>query len=190
MLDDVQSAVRYLRAHAKAYGVDPNHVGACGASAGGQLALLLGNRDTRDPNPADNPAVSSRVSVVFDMFGPTDLSRDFPASFDFLSVLVTGKKKEDAGPEIREMSVMNFLGANSPPTFILHGLADPLVPPVQSQRLEDSLKQLNVPVQGVYIKGMVHGIDAKIPGELDAVGAGIRWLKTYLEPKASGGKAA
>src|SRR5215207_1201700 len=72
-LDDVQRAVRWVRAHAEDYGIDPIRVGAYGWSAGGQLAALLGTRDTRDVASA-NAAYSSRVSCVVDLAGDVDLA--------------------------------------------------------------------------------------------------------------------
>ena len=72
-LDDVQRAVRWVRAHAADYGVDPMRVGAYGWSAGGQLAALLGTRDTRDAT-APLASYPSRVACVVDLAGDVDLA--------------------------------------------------------------------------------------------------------------------
>src|SRR5215213_11501592 len=72
-LDDVQRAVRWVRTHASAYGVEQGQIGAYGWSAGGQLAALLGTRDTRDAN-APLASHSSRVACVVDLAGDVDLA--------------------------------------------------------------------------------------------------------------------
>lgn len=72
-LDDVQRAVRWVRANADRYGVDSRRVGAYGWSAGGQLAALLGMRDTRDAAP-ELAAYPSRVACVVDLAGDVDLA--------------------------------------------------------------------------------------------------------------------
>ena len=71
-LDDVQRAVRWLRANSPKYNVDPEHIGAFGHSAGAQLASLLGMVDTRDNSDPALAKYSSRVQAVVDVSGPTD----------------------------------------------------------------------------------------------------------------------
>jgi acetyl esterase/lipase len=75
-IHDVKSAVRFLRANAKKYNLDPERFGAAGASAGGHLVALLGTSgDVKDlDGDGDNKEVSSRVKCVLDYFGPTDLA--------------------------------------------------------------------------------------------------------------------
>src|SRR5215212_4962880 len=72
-LDDVQRAVRWVRSHAAHYGIDPERVGAFGWSAGGQLAALLGTRDTRYAT-GEIAGYSSRVACVVDLAGDVDLA--------------------------------------------------------------------------------------------------------------------
>jgi len=75
-LDDVQRAVRWVRANAAKYGVDPDHIGAFGHSAGAQLACLLGMENTRDNSDSSLAKYSSRVQAVVDTSGPVDFTRD------------------------------------------------------------------------------------------------------------------
>lgn len=156
MLDDVQTAVRFLRTNAAQYGIDPNRFAASGASAGGHLSLLLGYRDTRDPKPTEYGGLSSRVSAVLDIFGPTDLSRDYPPSMDILFAAVLGKQRKDATEDIRLASPTSFIDAKSAPTFVVHGTADPLVPIIQSKRLVEMLTAAKVPCEAVYLEGGGH----------------------------------
>lgn len=184
MLDDAQTAVRFLRTNAAKYGVDPARIGAAGASAGGHLALFLGCRDTRDPEPKEFGGVSSRVSAVLDLFGPTDMTQDYPrnAAIDFLYMTVLGKPRDQASAEIRDASPLYFLDKGSAPVFIVQGLADPLVNPHQSRILEAKLKELGVPVEARYVEDMGHGGDLSDPKVKDAYGAGIDWLVRKLRP--------
>src|SRR5262249_34444352 len=73
-LDDAQRAVRYVRAHADAYNLDPDRLGALGDSAGGYLVAMLGTRDTRDNSDSDLSRYSSRVECVVDFYGPSDFT--------------------------------------------------------------------------------------------------------------------
>jgi len=178
--DDVQTAVRYLRANAAKLGIDPMRIGACGASAGGHLALLLGVSDTRDPNPKEFPGLSSRVTAVFDIFGPTDMTRDFPPSYDMLFMAILGKPKKDSAAEIRAASPAMHLDRNSAPVFIIHGTADPVVPVEQSRWLESRLKANGTPVESRYIEGMKHEVPQSNPQVMKAVEDGIRWIRDRL----------
>lgn len=180
MLDDVQTATRYLRANATKLGFNPNRIGAAGASAGGHLAIFLGSRDTRDPKPTHHEGISSRVHAVFDIFGPTDMSRDFPSNLDVMFQLVLGKPKAQASEAIRDASPINFVNKDTAPTFIYQGLADPLVNPNQSRYLEDKLKSLGIPVQAVYLKDVQHNVPVENPKVREAVEQGIEWLATHL----------
>lgn len=185
MIDDVQTAVRYLRANASKYNIDPKRIGAAGASAGGHLSLLLGFTDTRDPKPTDFPKESSRVSAVLDLFGPTDMSRDFPKSLDMMYTLVLGKARDQAAAEIKAASPMTYVTAASAPVFIIQGTTDPLVNLNQSKILEAKLKEMKVPVEAVYIEGMGHGPGGSDSEEikkrfLESVAKGIEWMKAKL----------
>lgn len=181
MLDDVQTAVRFLRANATAYGIDPKRIGAAGASAGGHLSLFLGSSDTRDSGAAQFQEQSSRVMAVLEFFGPTDLSRDFPSTLDVLFEQVLGKKRTDAAVEIREASPLNRIDAKTAPTFIFQGLADPLVSPKQSRYLEAKLKESGVPVEAVYLDGVGHELPVEKNDKVrKAVERGTDWLIKYL----------
>lgn len=183
MLDDAQTAVRFLRANAEKYHLDPNRIGAAGASAGAHLSLFLGSRDTRDPKPTDHPGVSSRVAAVLDLFGPTDMSQDYPKTItiDFLFQTVLGKPRAKAEAEIKDASPLLFMDAKSAPVFIVQGMDDPLVAPNQSKILEAKLKELGVPVESRYVEGMGHGGDANDPKIRTAYEAGIDWLVARLK---------
>lgn len=182
MLDDVQTAVRYLKASAGKYGYDANRIGAAGASAGGHLAVFLGVRDTRDAKASLFSDQTSRVRAVFDIFGPTDMSRDYGPGVDFLFQQVLGKARKDAEAEIRDASPLGFVGKDAAPIFIFQGLADPLVHPNQSRYLEAKLKEVGVPVQAVYIEGVGHELPVTKNNKVrEAVEQGTAWLLEHLQ---------
>lgn len=178
--DDVQTAVRYLRENSIALGIDPKRIGSCGASAGGHLALLLGFTDTRDLKSTEYGKHSSRVAAVFDIFGPTDMSRDYPASYDMLFSAILGKEKAKAGNEIKAASPVNYLNKLSAPVFIVHGTADPVVPIAQSKWLEEKLKLNGTLVVSRYISGMKHEIPTTNAEVMRAMEEGVAWLKAQL----------
>lgn len=180
MLDDVQTAVRYLRSNARKYNIDPDRIGAAGASAGGHLALFLGLRDTRDPKPTLYPAVSSRASVVFDMFGPTDMTL-FPRSFDSICPLLLGKDRQNATAELKDSSPIQFVDKRSAPVFIYQGLADPLVDPKQSRLLEARYKALGLTVESAYIPGVGHEYKPGNAQCVDALARATRFLLKHLK---------
>lgn len=189
MLDDCQTAVRYLRANASKYNIDPDKIGATGASAGGQISLLLGMIETRNTHPTEYPTTSSRVAAVFDLFGPVDMSIDFK-KVEFIFQLVLGKKRADAADEIKNASPVNFIDQNTAPTFILQGKDDPLVPYTQSQLLESKLKAKHIPCELDLVEGMVHDVDVTKPAQADGVKRGIDWLDRYLNHKALSNRRA
>lgn len=185
MLDDVQTATRYLRANAAKYNIEPTRIGASGASAGGHLSLFLGLRDTRDPKPTLFPGVSSRVSAVFNLFGPVDLGQDFGPGLDMLYPSILGKSKADAGAELlKEISPLNFVDDTAPPIFTLQGTADTLVPVKQAWRLDEAMKAKHRVIETVIVEGMPHGVSTGKP-EVDkkiteGLEKGFEFMKKHL----------
>lgn len=160
MLDDVQACVRYFRANATKYSIDPNQFGAMGASAGGHLSLLLGSMDTREKDTKDFAEVSSRVKCVVNFFGPTDLSQDFdPTVASILCNAVLGKPYKSSDPDIVAFSPVSHIDKLTSPVFTIHGKADTLVPPKQTERLDEAMKKAGVKHEFRMIDGMVHTID-------------------------------
>lgn len=161
-LDDVQLAVRWVRAHAADYNVAPTHVGAIGASAGGHLVSLLGTCDTRDPK-APLADFSSRPQCIVDVFGPTDFTADFPTSgpysFDVQKLVndLLGKPVSQAGALLKEASPLYHVDQKTVPFLIVHGTLDVLVPLDQSYRMRDALKKAGRHVEYLEVPGGGHG---------------------------------
>jgi acetyl esterase/lipase len=145
-LDDVQRAVRWIRANAGKYGVNPEKVGAFGHSAGAQLASLLGMEDTRDNSDPSLAEYSSRVEAVVDVSGPTDFTKNHDPDGDaFLSSFLGAEYGKH--PEIwREASPAFHVAKTDAPFLIMHGTHDENVPIAQAQELYDKLKAAGVQV--------------------------------------------
>lgn len=158
-IEDVKCAVRYLRGNATKYSLDPERIGAWGGSAGGHLVSLLGVMDDDDGlgGSGGYPDESSRVQAVVDMFGPSDLTREFEggATGKALGPRVFGTS--DSESEILKISSpVTYVSGDDPPFLILHGDSDKLVPPAQSQELYDILKAADVPTTLVMVKNAGH----------------------------------
>lgn len=166
-IEDCKAAVRWLRAHAREYRLDPSRFAAWGASAGGHLAAMLGTTgDTREFDVGPNLDHSSRIQAVVDYFGPTDfLQMDahrlqggmvHDAADSPESELIGGAIQEH--PEkARRANPITYVTAGDPPFLICHGDRDPLVPHHQSELLEAALKKAGVPVTFRSVKGAGHG---------------------------------
>jgi acetyl esterase/lipase len=151
-LDDVQRAVRWIRANAAKYKIDPDHIGAFGHSAGAQLAALLGMEITRDNSDPALAKYSSQVQAVVDASGPTDFTTDHDAEGDaFLSAFLGGDYAHH--PEIwRDASPVFHVSKSNSPFLIIHGTQDKDVPMAQAEELADKLKQAGVSVKLVKVE--------------------------------------
>ncbi len=165
-IEDCKSAVRWLRANAKQYRLDPDRFAAWGASAGGHLVALLGTADGKF-DVGEHTGVSSRVQAVVDYFGPSDfLQMDAHAlpTAPFKHSVVNSPESDLIGGPITENDLMvarasplTYASRNDPPFLIVHGDQDPLVPVHQSQLLEDALKRAGVSVTLYTVRGAGHG---------------------------------
>ena len=150
-LDDVQRAVRWVRANAGKYGVDPERLGAFGHSAGAQLAALLGMEDTRDNSDPGLAQYSSRVQAVVDVSGPTDFTTQHDAEYLAFFTRFFGADYS-THPEIwREASPAHHVSKQAAPFLIVHGTADESVPIAQAQELYEKLQAAGVPVKFVKV---------------------------------------
>jgi acetyl esterase/lipase len=144
-LDDVQRAVRWVRANASKYAVNPGRIGAFGHSAGGQLAALLGMEETRDNSDPSLAEYSSQVQAVVDVSGPTDFTSQRDADGDaFLANFFGTDYAKDPAPW-RDASPVFHVSKASAPVLIVHGTRDDQVPIAQSEELLEHLQQAGVP---------------------------------------------
>ncbi len=173
-LDDAQRAVRWIRAHAETYHVDPDRIGALGDSAGGYLVSMLGLRDTRNNEDPALASFSSRVQCVVDFYGPSDFTLPVdapgvsPQAIELLKAFF-GKTQAQAPDLYREGSPIRYVTKQAPPFLIVHGTADTLVPPDQSTRLCDALKAAGANVTLSLFYKYPHGF--LTPSDPKAAGA-------------------
>jgi acetyl esterase/lipase len=154
-LDDVQLAVRWVRAHAADYGVDATRVGAFGWSAGGQLAALLGARETRDVT-ARLAGYSSRVACVAALAPDIDLAAytQPPALHEVVALL--GGTPREVPEQYRDASPLTWIDRRTAPFLVIHGDQDDVVPIAQSCRLVAALHSAEVSVQYLEVAGAGH----------------------------------
>ncbi len=156
-LDDAQRAVRWVRANAETYGVDPDRVGSYGHSAGATLASQLGVRETRDNADPDLADYSSRVTCVVDIAGLTDLTIPWPDPENgAVSPMLFGGTPDEVPDAYVDFSVVTHVNADTAPFLILHGSGDSEVPIEHSRRLADVLHQANVEVVFGEFSGIGH----------------------------------
>jgi len=170
IIQDVQRAVRFIRTHAAEYGVNPNRIGIAGASSGGHLSLSIGAFGVdglpNAPDPVDR--ASSAVQAIACFFPPTDFLNYGKEGINALKVDVlkpfwpafgTGDatSAEERERVARLDSPIYGVTAKMPPTLIIHGDADTLVPLQQSQLLMAKLEVFKVPHQLEIRPGKGHG---------------------------------
>jgi acetyl esterase/lipase len=186
---DCKAAVRWLRAHAGEYGIDPDHFGAWGMSSGGHMVAVLGTTgDTKEFDQGDNLGFSSRVQAVADWFGPTDflsVSNEpghmrWGGNGDVDTSLIGGKPSQNV-EKARSASPVQYVTSNAPPFLIMHGDKDLTVPVQQSYELRDALKKAGAPVEFLVLVGSGHG--GKEFESREAMG----WLNEFFDKYLKGG---
>jgi acetyl esterase/lipase len=150
-LDDVQRAVRWMRANSAKYNIDAVHIGAFGHSAGAHLAALLGMEDTRDNSDAALAKYSSKVQAVVDVSGPTDFIPQHEADGDASLVNLFGGGYTKIPEVWRDASPVLHVDKSNAPFLIVHGKKDSQVPIAQAQELYRKLQQAGVPVSFVTV---------------------------------------
>jgi acetyl esterase/lipase len=161
-IEDVKCAVRSLRANAAQYNLDPNRIGAWGASAGGHLVSLLGTSDqSAGWDVGQYLDQSSRVQAVVDMYGIHDLTTEYVVgNVRGLDRMVFGAKSP-TDPILKEASSTTYASADDPPFLILHGDFDETVPYTQSVILQDVLTAAGVKSDLMIVHNGGHGFWAR-----------------------------
>jgi acetyl esterase/lipase len=166
-LEDCKAAVRWLRAHAGEFGIDPNRIGAWGPSAGGYLATLLGvTGETHEFDVGENLNCSSRVQAVCDFFGPTDFLQmdahrlsdgDIHDAADSPESKLIGGPIQDRPEKVKRANPITYVTKSAPPFLIVHGKADRVVPFNQSELLAAALSSAGVTVKFYPVEKAGHG---------------------------------
>ncbi len=157
---DTKAAVRWLRANAAKYGINPDRIGVTGGSAGGHLAQFLGvTAGVKDFEGADNPGFSSAVTCVVNVYGPSDFTKSYGKSVDAHVVLPMwlGGDVETARAKHIQSSPLNWVNPSAAPTLIIHGTEDKYVAYEQAVWMRDRLTACGVPVVLLTLEGAGHG---------------------------------
>jgi len=180
-LDDVQRAVRWVRAHAGEYGVDPQRIAALGHSAGGHLAACLGTRETRDNSDASLARYSSRVTCVVDMSGPADLMLPLSAQAEGIVSAWLGGPAANQPAALRDASPVYSVDSKSAPFLIIHGRTDDLVSPKHAEVLDAALHQAGVESELLVFDGEGHVLSKKENADR-MIKETLAFLKAHLSP--------
>lgn len=168
-LVDIKASIRYLRANADRYDIDPERVAIWGTSSGGHMASMVGvTQGIEKFNTADNSEFSSNVSAVVDFFGPTDfqkmsgypsiMNHDEPTSPE--SSVIGGPIQDPVNQaKVDEYNPITYVRADRefPPFLIMHGDIDPLVPFNQSLILFEALRDAGHEADFYKLTGAGHG---------------------------------
>ena len=193
-IEDCKAAVRFLRASASTYGLDADHFGVWGGSAGGHLVALLGTSgDVKElEGDGSNPGVSSRVQAVCDIFGPANLltiaAQSGPHSTiqhdasDSPESLLLGGPVLDRKDAARRASPVTYITKDDPPFLIVHGDKDTTVPVGQSRELHAALQKAGVDSTLMIIPGAGHSPEILTPEVIRAV---VMFFDKHLKGRAA-----
>jgi acetyl esterase/lipase len=169
IVEDVTRAARFVRHHAKEYGIDPNRIGVFGGSSGGHLSLMLATRGgPGDPNAADPVDRESSAAQAATVFYPvTDLLNLGPSTENLGDGGPPKSFRKSFGPKAADLNEWKIIGRDIspifhvtkslPPIFIAHGEADTLVPLEQSTRFKQRAAELGREVALTIRPGKKHG---------------------------------
>jgi acetyl esterase/lipase len=150
--EDITDAVQWFYKNGANYGYDPDRIALIGGSAGAHLALLAAYEWKKPKINGDSitgPVTPHRIKAVVDIYGPIDFTTEYARNHRLITNFIAHPYTET--PELyREASPIRYLDKNDPPTMILQGTSDNLVPVVQSDMLKAKLDSLGVP--NVYYK--------------------------------------
>jgi acetyl esterase/lipase len=191
-VEDVQRAVRFIRYHAKVYGIDPDRLGGLGGSSGGHLVGLVstlgapgiaGDSDPVNREPATLQTVVLRAPLV-DLPKMTAVPAGLALVVSFLEVPL-GDNVPTSKALWTEASPQSHVSAKTPPTLLMHGDADDLVPYSQSAGYEAALKAAGVATKLITVPGGKHGADFGFaqpkPEWLNYQAEAVKWFDQYLK---------
>lgn len=193
-IHDVKAAIRWLRANAETYGIDPAHIGICGGSAGGGLAALAGLTGDVPELEGDSgsPGHSSRVQAVAVASSPSDFLRsggEMRNDTDGPVTRLFGGTVAEKRDLMQLASPIAHVSRNAPPFLIAHGTLDETVPFEQGKRLHQALVDAGaaaefIPIEGAYHNWMTR-VESEIPGREDTWKLGpmaLPFLRQHLSP--------
>ncbi len=170
---DVRRAVRYIRLNADDFGIDADRMGVFGGSAGGHLSLMLGNASDEGNSESNDPIeqTGNRVAAVVAYFPPVDLQGIAGPNDRFPALDFDPAKAAHISPVL-------FVSEDDPPTLLIHGDRDELVPLSNSERIKAAFDEANVTSKLIVIEGAAHGFRGE-DGQR-ASSALVAWFNEHL----------
>jgi len=196
-IEDVKCAVRYLRANAERWSIDPERIAALGFSAGAHLAMLLGTMDAADGCEGAGGCVDagSKVNAVVSFFGPTDMGVKAPSPAEIAKLPMKAKQRVAKawalgaifGDRFREdptrASPLSYVDKTDAPMLLFQGTRDTLVQPVNTELMMDALSHAGVGGKVVFHLGKGHGRGwLKDPIATDAMQDVLDFLNEQFRP--------
>jgi acetyl esterase/lipase len=180
---DTKAAVRWMRANAAGYHIDPLRVGVTGGSAGGHLAQFLGVTANVKEFEGDggNASQSSAVACVVNFYGPSDFTKSYGKSVDAAQVLPLFLRGDLDQQRLRHIraSPLNWVTPDAAPTLLVHGTEDKYVAYEQALWMRDRLQSCGVEVQLLTMEGAGHGFKGEV--EEKAEQAMIEFFDKHLK---------
>ena len=156
---DCKAAVRYLRANAETYHVDPDHIAAWGESAGGHLVELMAYSNDDEFMDENNAGFSSRLQAVVPWYAPADMRKDLTeeSEGELYRMLFRAETLEESRKLSELASPILYADRKNPPTLLMHGDVDRLVSHEESVRMEKALREAGNEVTLLTVPGQGHG---------------------------------
>lgn len=184
-VEDARRAVRFIRANAERFGIDPGRLGAIGGSSGGHLVSMLGLEDGSGDPDAYDPVdrLSAKVQCV--------VARAVPArQAELTNLLLLGYRvmgRYDEQSEEKRVGRLAYplahVSSDDPPVLLLHGSDDPIVPVGDARVLADALEAVGVPVKLIVVEGAGHGPNIRGNGTTasEVYATAVEWMDTHLK---------
>jgi dienelactone hydrolase len=180
---DLRRAVRFIRFHSNNYGIDAEKIGLWGLSAGGHLALLIGTTANIGISEATEAfeKVTGDVAAVVAYYPPNDLRGGAEALRKQDPNQLRQLGLDIGDDKLRDFSPINFASNDDPPTLIIHGDNDQVVPVIEGESMYQALQEAGVESKFVVIPGAGHGFEGEDADRASA--EAVAWFEEHLSKK-------
>lgn len=175
---DVQLAIRFIRAHAAEYQIDPERIGVMGMSAGGHLTLMLATTgDDGDPNASGLNRTSSRIAAGVALVPPSDITGYIWSTPGLDDQYRRYPGLDISMEEAKAVSPLYFVTKDDAPCLIVSGGQDTLVPPEQGRWIHEKMDEVGVENEFVLYPDSGHSLE---PDRFSAIAQAVRWFDRHL----------